>query len=147
MLEYHLSGARLALFTSAVELGFVFGTIVSAALGLAAFSQPSLRLANFRYLGHVWELYADWTWIGLILDARFQFNPNGDAAFWATSASFLAVGVAGAVGCISGGLVADRWSRTSFTARALAVSSTCAMGEGFLFGANPWLWFAVIGVS
>src|SRR4029077_19484145 len=27
-----------------------------------AFHEPSVRLANLGYLGHMWELFAMWTW-------------------------------------------------------------------------------------
>src|SRR3954466_5408742 len=38
---------------------------------LDAWRMPALRLANFGYLGHIWELYAMWAWIGGFLQARF----------------------------------------------------------------------------
>ena len=58
-------------------------------------------------------------------------------------ATFVVMVVAGAGGCIGGGLVAGRWSRTKLTAIVMAVSSACAQGVGFLFGASPWLLLAV----
>ena len=40
VLEYGLDGTRVALLTSAVQVGFVVGTIISALLGLADRVEP-----------------------------------------------------------------------------------------------------------
>jgi MFS family permease len=110
---------------------------------LKAWTDRPLRLANLGYLGHMWELYAMWAWIGLFVQASFaERMPAPDAALWGRIATFVTIAI-GAVGCLAGGIFADRLGRTTLTMGAMAVSGLCALTVGFTYGAAPAL---VLGV-
>ena len=98
------------------------------------FRNRGVRLANLGYFGHMWELYAMWTWIPFMIRASLAAR-NSSAAF-AEVASFVVIG-SGAIGCVVAGLIADRIGRTIVTSAAMAVSGSCCLLIGLLFGASP----------
>ena len=102
---------------------------------------PVLTLANLGYFGHMWELYAMWGWFYAYASAARHARPDhaGPAAALLT---FLALAV-GALGCVAGGLLADRIGRTATTALMMALSCTCALAIGFAFTGPVWLLVAI----
>src|SRR3954469_25780064 len=100
-----------------------------------AFRDPAVRLVNLGYFGHMWELYAMWSWFGVFFAESLRAAGVIDARL-AALGTFVVVG-AGAVGCYGGGVLGDRWGRTRTTALAMAISGTCAALAGVAFGGAP----------
>ncbi|HSQ25163.1 MAG TPA: hypothetical protein VLN44_12150, partial [Pyrinomonadaceae bacterium] len=107
------------------------------------FHNRGVRLANLGYFGHMWELYAMWTWIPFMI--RASLSLRGSNPSLAEVASFLVIGC-GAAGCVVAGLIADRVGRTIVTSMAMIVSGTCCVVIGFLFGAHPFALLIVAAI-
>ena len=95
----------------------------------------AVLLANLGYLGHMWELYAMWTWTAAFVTASelARHGASADVTALAALVTFAVVG-SGAIGCWLGGRYADRWGRTLVTSVAMIVSGSCALVVGFFFG-------------
>ncbi len=114
---------------------------------LSIFTQRGLRLANFGYLGHQWELYAMWTWVPIFLVERV--TTGGGSTGFAALLAFAVVG-SGGIGCLVAGAGADRVGRTVTTSAAMIVSGSMAVLAAVFYAAPLPLLIAILliwGVS
>ena len=157
-----LGGLDWRLTVGAASLGAVAGAglVGTARLGprhapaprfrpadaLRLLSDRGTRLATLGYLGHMWELYAMWAWVGAYMAASFAaWNGGAATGSGAAALATFAVIAAGAPGCVAGGLLADRIGRTRMTIGAMATSGACCLLAGPAFGLHP-LFTVALGV-
>jgi len=102
-------------------------------------SHRQWRLATGGYLGHMFELYSYWTWIPAFLAASAasaSTHPLSNSLVLLLSFGTIAIG---GLGCVWGGLVADRVGRERLVIMAMAASGVCALVLGLTFGRSWWL--------
>lgn len=102
-----------------------------------AFGNRGVRLAALGYIGHMWELFAMYAWFAVFFADALAVRGATEGS--ATAFATFAVIAMGGPGSWVGGVMADRWGRTRTTALMMAVSGSCAVLIGLLFGASPWL--------
>ena len=95
-----------------------------------------VRLATYGYLGHMWELYAMWTWTAAFLVASSEYS--GISTGWVSTATFAIIAIGG-VGSWLAGLAADNGGKERIATWAMGVSGTCALATPLLFGLSMWL--------
>jgi predicted MFS family arabinose efflux permease len=101
------------------------------------FGSPSFRASSFGYFGHMWELYAFWAFVPLVLSAHAARTPGLELniPLWS-----FAVIAAGSLGCAVGGLVSLRTGSARVAYAQLAASGVCCLISPLLFHA-PTAWF------
>ena len=107
------------------------------------FAVRGVRLATLGYLGHMWELYAMWTWVAVFAAASLAASGAADPTRAGELAAFLAIG-SGTLGCGLAGWLSDRLGKARVAIVAMAVSAACSVATVAVFGGAPWLLYALV---
>jgi MFS family permease len=102
----------------------------------AVFAIARFRASAFGYFGHMWELYAFWAFLPLLIAAR--------GAQLAVSLWTFAVIAVGALGCVAGGLVSLRAGSARVAFAQLSASGLCCLLSPLLFYAPTPLFLAFL---
>ncbi|WP_378188387.1 MFS transporter [Aquimarina sp. W85] len=104
------------------------------------FTIKRFRKAAIGYFGHMWELYAFWAFIPLILKTYSQNNgisiPIG---LW----SFIIIAI-GALSCIIGGFISRKIGNKKVAKFALTLSALFCLASPLLFSVSPLLFLTFL---
>ena len=140
---FALIGAGLVLF-SALGPFYSRATHFSAKTLKMAWQHPSMRRVFIGYLGHMWELYAFWAWIGIALGAAFSVqDPGSTHQDMAKLIAFGAVAI-GAIACVIAGHFGDRIGKAKITILAMSGSAISALLAALVFSGPPALLIIVV---
>lgn len=95
-----------------------------------------VRLATYGYLGHMWELYAMWTWTAAFLVASAEHADMSTG--WVSTATFAVIAIGG-VGSWLAGKAADAVGKERIAGLAMVVSGSCALATPLVFGMSMWV--------
>lgn len=108
--------------------------IASKRLNLSSFSKVfknrDFRAAAFGYFGHMWELYAFWAYVPIVLKTYSELHQNIE--FNIPLLSFIIIAI-GALGCVIGGFLSERFGTKKIAFRALLLSCICCLVGPFIF--------------
>ena len=106
---------------------------------LQTYRIPAFRAAAFGYFGHMWELYAFYALIPILI--AHQLGSTAMNQVYLVAAG---VFIAGGIGCIGGGLLSHRWGSGRVAIVALAGSASCCLIYPFIQGLGAPLLFGVL---
>ena len=106
------------------------------------FKNTPFRAAAFGYFGHMWELYTFWAFVPIMI-VTFNVDAGSsalDVSLWA----FLIIGI-GAIACIIGGVLSQRYGTRTVATVALASSGLCCLCLPWIIGSGMvWLFIIFI---
>jgi len=102
------------------------------------FKNKNFRGAAVGYFGHMWELYAFWTFVPIMLMVYQKIHQN--ITFSVPLWSFIIIGL-GALSCIAGGYISQSLGVKKTAMASLLLSGLCCFISPFIFHSNSSVLF------
>ena len=96
----------------------------------SVFHHKQFRVAAIGYFGHMWELYAFWAFLPVILKAYSVINPEVSYSIPLLSFTIIAIG---GPACVAGGYLAKRFTAKKVAFSALLISGICSLSSPLFF--------------
>jgi MFS family permease len=100
---------------------------------MRGFANPQFRSAALGYFGHMWELYALWVFLPVILADYKLHVPRAD--FSISLVAFLII-ASGAIACVLGGLISLKQGAKRVATTALLISCICCLLSPLAFSTH-----------
>lgn len=114
-----------------------FGQQLSLKTFLKGFGNKEFRQVAFGYFGHIWEQYAFWVFLPIIILTYNNRHPSMN--FNVPLLSFLIIG-AGGFSCMLSGMISNRFGAKKIATIALGLSGCCCLlSPLFLYEASPFI--------
>ena len=95
------------------------------------FKKKPFRAAAFGYFGHMWELYAFWAFVPIMIKTQGQLSSYPETGI--SMRSFAVIGL-GSIACAFGGFLSERFGTKKMATRFLLFSGICCLFSPFAFG-------------
>jgi MFS family permease len=106
------------------------GTKLNITAFFGIFRNRKFQSATIGYIGHMWELYAFWAFVPIILKTYTIVHP--ETTFNIPLLSFLIIGIGG-FACVIGGYLAQTFGTKRIAIIALALSCGCCLISPLIF--------------
>jgi len=100
---------------------------------LRVFDKKEFRQAAFGYFGHMWELYAFWAFVPLLIASYNSMHnlTTVNTSLW--SFSIIAIG---GVSCVGSGMLTQKYGTKKVASYALTISGLCCLLCPFVFSVS-----------